>query len=372
MSRSKRSRSGPSQPVEDYTIYLKDPTLLDAFKEMQSYDILPGRFIKYEDFALHNLKGYFANVGLDKLYSSENQKPYYPLLIKLFYTNLSHKKLDTDNRVITSLVKGKEISFSPKLLGKMLNIPYRGISLEDVSMDDEHILQNLIFLPGQGGIINHSQKLRPFPRFIARILAYNLYPKSGSFHFISLELAKALYAIMANIQVNWAEVYFENFLQIPYRGFLPFGALLTTIFEAFRVPLDSETSILRSVEFFDSNALTRMKIPNFELPDQQQAEDEPEHPQTQHIPQSSHQAEPSSSYIPEPSCFSDAQYNTLSARILTLETSQNLIFDQNISIMNNQREMMDNQQLMMRMFEDFNKKLDTFHGYQPPSGPTDP
>lgn len=370
----KRPRTGPSNTVEDYSIYLKDPNTLEQFKEFQTFEILPGRFVKFDDFLPHNFSSYFENNGLLELFSSDNRRPCYPLLVQLFYTNITLVKTLRGTEKLHTLVKGIEIELTVKQLGRLLNIPYTGISLDDVRIEDQNVLSNKIFLPGLGLPLNHSNKLRPIPRFIARILAYNLFPKTGSFHFISLDLAKALYAIMANIKVNWAEVYYHTLSVLP-RGFLPFGAFLTHIFEKFNVDVESENSVVRSVEFFDTNALTRMKLTNFVLPENQPNEPQiptQEPPPTKDIPQSSTQAGPSSSYIPEPSCFTDAQYNTLSARILNVETSQNLLFDQNIAIMNNQREFLENQQVMMRMFEDLTTKFDSyFHGYQPPHGPSE-
>lgn len=375
MSRSgKRSRTSLSQSVEDYSIYLKDPNNLQQFKEFQTFEILPGRFVKFDDFISHNLGSYFENVGLLELFSSENRRPCYPLLVQLFYVNITRTKPIKGPEKINTLVKGIEIDLNINTIGRILNIPYKGISLEKVRMNDQNILTNHIFLPGQGPPLNQSNKLRPIPRFIARILAYNLFPKTGSFNFISLDLAKALYAIMANIQVNWAEVYYQNLLVLP-RGFLPYGAFLTYIFEKFNVDVESETSIVRSVEFFDSNALTRMKLTNFELPEQQphepqspqQEQYQPQPSHTQDIPQSSYHAGPSSSHIPPPmqpesSYFSDAQYNTLSARILALETQQTF--------------MLHNQEELTRKLDNLDMKFDTFsmnlnryfQGNQPPPG----
>ena len=369
MSRSKKAKQTHSSVNDEIIVYLRSPELLEEFNRLSSLEILTGRFVKFDDFILWNFSSYFENVGLLELFSAENKKPSYPFLVQLFYTNIERVGTIGGSEKIKTLVKGMEIELTTKTIGKIFNIPYQGVSLSSVRMNDSDLLSNHIFLPGHGKPLNNSNKLRPFPRFIARILAYNLFPKTGSFHFISLELAKAIYAIMGNIQVNWAEVYFDNFLTIP-RGFLPYGAFLTKIFDKFHVDLKSEKSVVRSIEFFDSNALTRMKLTNFEIqdhnPQNEPVQNEPEL-QQEDIPQTSTQAGASSSQPPpfptEPSCFSDVQYNTLSARILELETGQRAIYAQNRYIISNQED-------LIKKFEDLDSKLNSyFQGQQPPPAP---
>ena len=71
-------------------------------------------------------------------------------------------------------------------------------------MDDGHVLSE-IFLPGKGLPMTNN-KLKPIPRLIGRILAYNLIPKTGSFDYFSQDLTVCVYALMVGLQVNWAEV----------------------------------------------------------------------------------------------------------------------------------------------------------------------
>ena len=67
-------------------------------------------------------------------------------------------------------------------------------------MDDAEVLSN-IFLPGQGLPMSNN-KLKPIPRLIGRILAYNMCPKIGSYNYYSRDLATCVYAIMAGLEVN--------------------------------------------------------------------------------------------------------------------------------------------------------------------------
>jgi len=52
MSRSKKSKFTPSSSSSqtDFRIFLKNPTLEDDYLRISQLEILPGRFVKYEDF----------------------------------------------------------------------------------------------------------------------------------------------------------------------------------------------------------------------------------------------------------------------------------------------------------------------------------
>jgi len=92
------------------------------------------------------------------MFSTDSRQGYYPLLIHLFYTNLTYEDND-DNVHIYSLVKGVHIKLSPKSLGRILLISYHGLSLNDIDMDDAEVLSNM-FLPDQGlPMINNKLKL---------------------------------------------------------------------------------------------------------------------------------------------------------------------------------------------------------------------
>ena len=92
------------------------------------------------------------------------------------------------------------IKLSPKSLGRIFSIPYHGLSINDITMDDAEVLSNM-FLPGQGLPMTNN-KLKPISRLIGRIIAYNICPKIGSYNYYSRDLATCVYAIMAGLEVN--------------------------------------------------------------------------------------------------------------------------------------------------------------------------
>ena len=77
------------------------------------------------------------------------------------------------------------------------------VLLNEINTMDEKIFSK-IFLLGQGPPMINT-KLQPIPILIGRILAYNICPKMDSSLF-SRELSSFVYAIMGNLEVNWAQV----------------------------------------------------------------------------------------------------------------------------------------------------------------------
>jgi len=124
------------------------------------------------------------------------------------------------------MVKSINIKLSPKSIGGILSIPYNGLLINDIDMDNEEVLSS-IFLPGQG-LPMMNNKLKPIPRLIGRILAYNICPKTGSYNYYSRELATCVYAIMASLDVNWAKIVFDTMVK-SHTSFLRYEAFLTHV-----------------------------------------------------------------------------------------------------------------------------------------------
>jgi len=176
------------------------------------------------------------NSSLYTIFFTKSRQGYYPFFIHLFYTNLTYEDND-DNVHIYSLVKGFHIKLSLKSLGRILSIPYHGLSFNDIDMNDDEVLSN-IFLLGQGLQMTNT-KLKIVPCLIGRILSYNICPKTVSYNYYSHDLTTYVYAIMAGLEVNWAKIIFDNIIK-EHTSFLPFGAFLSHLFQKFKIDLASE------------------------------------------------------------------------------------------------------------------------------------
>ena len=188
MSKSKKTKftPGSSSSTVDFKKFLKNLSLEADYLRLSTLDITPGRFIKYDDFYQYDIMSFLRNCGLYNMFSTEFKQAYYSFLIYLFYTNLSYE--DNEDAIhLYSYVKGVHIKLSIKSIGRILQISFTGLSLDEIVMDDEDVLSQ-IFLPGQRLPMTNN-KLKPIPRLIGRILSYNICPKTGSYNYYSRELS---------------------------------------------------------------------------------------------------------------------------------------------------------------------------------------
>ena len=268
------------------------------------------------------------------MFSSEVKDEYYPFLIYLFYTHINYE--DNENATyLESFVKGVNFKLTIKQIGRILSIPYSGLTLDEIVMDDEDIL-NQIFLPGHH-LPMANNKLKPIPRLIGRILSYNICPKTGSFNYFSKELSSCVYAIMAGHDVNWAKIIFDTMVK-PHSSFLPYGAFLTPIFRKFHIDLTSETTVVKIFELFDRAAINRMKLPDFPSDEQPSSPQQPPPPSPSRGPSTSSQPDPPPT---QPNPYTDAFYNSMSAQIASIQSSQQDLLTSHSRILENQSMMMD-------------------------------
>ena len=152
----------------------------------------------------------------------------------LAFRKLAYK--DEDNsELFSTVVKETEIELFSKSLWKTLHISYHSLTLNEILLDDEEILSRF-YLPSQEPNMANN-KLKPIPRLIGCILAYNICPKMGSFNYFSHDLASCIYAIMAKIEFNWAKIFFDTLAREHIS--LLYGAYLTHIFKKFKLDLAS-------------------------------------------------------------------------------------------------------------------------------------
>jgi len=102
--------------------------------------------------------------------------------------------------LLSTLFNGVDIEFTRKSLGKILNIPYQGLTLNENDLNDDEVF-SMIYMPGQGPPMANN-KLQPIPQLICRILTYNICPKTDSYNYYSRDLVTSVYVIMAKLEVN--------------------------------------------------------------------------------------------------------------------------------------------------------------------------
>ena len=118
MLRSKKTKFIPSSSSAqtDFRFFLKNPTLNDDSLRLSQLEILPGRFVNYEDFHEYDIELFLQKPRLHTMFFTESRQGYYLFLLHLVYTNFTYE--DNDDIVqLSSLVKGVHVKLTPKSLG---------------------------------------------------------------------------------------------------------------------------------------------------------------------------------------------------------------------------------------------------------------
>lgn len=340
----------PQPPLNQHLSYLNNPTLSTYFDKLNTYDIQQDRFVNFLELQNYDVDTLFQSSGLDTLLSCNNMTPCFPYLVKLFFTNMSTSE-PHQTTAITSNVLNIPIRFTIPRLGSILGIPHTGTTLKSVKMDNPDVLGRMLYpnVRPEPGL--NSNNLQPQARIISRILSWSIIPKSGSYSYVSQNLLKATYSIMAELNINWARVIFDN-IQKPTSKTLHHGSFLTSIFKYFDVNLISEgLEVLPHLPYFDRSALSRMSLP-YDPNDSDQESDQEEHGGDE----GEEEEEQPQQQPPPPQHHG---YDDLCDRVQRLSTTQDRLVASHYvmqyqlsSIRNDQASIRDNQMEMLRRFNE--------------------
>src|SRR2546430_8451557 len=226
------------------------------YKKSVKVDLCPTRFIKYEDLSDFGIEYFLVNAGeFADLLDFKNQKPYYPDLVRIFYANLGGGP-----DVQGTSVKGEYMTLTPAQISKIFHLSNQGIRLKDVEFKDEEVIKD-IFIDGilpQGKQIFFNS-LTPKGKVVSKVILHNILPKMSSMHYLTMDHVKLLYVIFDGCQFNWARFLFDQLIK-EHTSCIPYGALITRIFEFYKVVLTNELDKTYCKEYIDKATLKRMKL----------------------------------------------------------------------------------------------------------------
>src|SRR3954464_1016298 len=226
------------------------------YKKLVKVDLCPTRFIKYEDLSDFGIEYFLINAGeFADLLDFKNQKSYYPDLVRIFYANLGGGP-----DVQGTSVKGEYMTLTPAQIGKIFHLSNQRIGLKDVEFKDEEVIKD-IFIDGvlpQGKQILFNS-LTPKGKVVSKVILHNILPKMSSMHYLTMDHLKLLYVIFDGCQFNWARFLFDQLIK-EHTSCIPYGALITRIFEFYKVVLTNELDETYCKEYIDKATLKRMKL----------------------------------------------------------------------------------------------------------------
>src|SRR4051812_152349 len=146
----------------------------EKYKKLVQIDLCPTRFVKYNDLEGFGME-YFRQCELSDLFNYNNQRPYYPDMVRLFYANIGGGK-----DMVMTAVKGEFMSLTSGDIGRIFELRNQGLSLKDINLNNDGILK-LIFTDGEvpkGQIFQNS--LTQEAKVISKIIIHNILPKINS------------------------------------------------------------------------------------------------------------------------------------------------------------------------------------------------
>src|SRR3954471_20252126 len=203
----------------------------EKYKKLVLIDLCPTRFVKYNDLEGFGME-YFRQCELADLFNYNNQRPNYPDMVRLFYANIGGGK-----DMVMTAVKGEFMSLTSGDIGRIFDL--RKLSLKDINLNNGGILK-LIFTDGEvpkGQIFQNS--LTPEAKVISKIIIHNVLPKINSRHYLLIDHVKLLYVIFGGLNFNWAKFFFKQMIK-DHTSCIPYGALITRIFEEKKIVLKTE------------------------------------------------------------------------------------------------------------------------------------
>src|SRR5436189_5389323 len=229
---------------------------VQKYKKLVKIDLCPTRFIKYEDLSDFGIEYLLVNAGeFADLLDVKNQKPYYPDLVRIFYANLGGGP-----DVQGTSVKGEYMTLNPAQIGKIFHLSNQGIDLKNVELKDEEVIKEIFI---DGTLLKGKQiffnSLTPKGKVASKVILHNILLKMSSMHYLSMDHLKLLYVIFYGCQFNWARFLFDQLIK-EHTSCIPYGALITRIFEFYKVVLTNELDETYCKEYIDKATLKRMKL----------------------------------------------------------------------------------------------------------------
>ena len=177
-------------------------------------------------------------------------KHIYPSLVKQFYSNLT---FNSNSRSVRSFVNGRDIILDESTLAKILDIPYNGWGIESLTkwshsplfpMEQIKIVMLDDSIPFT--YIPSISQLPPLSRVIHQLCFYNIFPRNLQHYKITEQDMFIISMMLSQKPVNLPGMIISYMNVVVQKDLsLPYGGILTHVFEHFGVDLDCTEFILR-------------------------------------------------------------------------------------------------------------------------------
>ncbi|BAT99379.1 hypothetical protein VIGAN_10080400 [Vigna angularis var. angularis] len=227
--------------------------------------VIPPKIMNFDSFTGSELffQQQLLFQGLSQFLTLEG--PYYPDLIKVFYSNL---KISANGYLLTE-VNRRKIRFKPADWLNVANLKYDGQKLcystipDDFPYDRDMALATMVIpdLEGGQGVLTVGC-LNINDRLLHYIIVHMLTPRPGNYARLLHEDIFMIWVLKNNIPINWPHHIMQHMLKCKVSDTaLPYGVLITHIMQYCGVDVSADPSTqIGSRHHFSINSLKRMKI----------------------------------------------------------------------------------------------------------------
>ncbi|GFZ18474.1 hypothetical protein Acr_27g0002130 [Actinidia rufa] len=222
--------------------FFKNERIQDIWPDFQNRNIITGRNIedgfkpKYRQKMMEPVRalGWSALIPLPTSVYSD--------LVRYFYCNLEVGNLDKPEFSIDSYVRGKHIELNPTILSQIIGVPNEGelIFLDRPSQLKNHVnraeMNEIVSIRGTVGASHHKDLKKEY-RLFHKFIAYNVVPQHGHYNQVSTMDNFIIYRSATNDPLNLNYIILREmaYIRNHKKRSLPYGALLTKVFEHFGV-----------------------------------------------------------------------------------------------------------------------------------------
>jgi len=202
--------------------------------------------VDFEDLAKEEilLKAFTDKMGWTSFLQIREKT--YEKVVKTFYFQA---KAYSEKSLIISTIKGKQISLTPEIIAKHLNLPSDGFCVygENWDLDLKVNLADVfqyIFKANKTDFV--SANLHYIPKMLNLLSQHNLIPRKGNHGKITKNDLLLIYCMFYEIRLNLPHVILHHMISAikdenPRHG-LPYGMILTRLFRELKVDLNGEES----------------------------------------------------------------------------------------------------------------------------------
>ncbi|GAV64738.1 hypothetical protein CFOL_v3_08253 [Cephalotus follicularis] len=196
--------------------------------------------------------------------------PFYIKLVKEFYSNLRMASNQNEEFALTSSVKGERIYLDARILASILHIPHTGLYVFEhkkwPEVEGFHPNQILSILYTNDPNVHPNtalttNRLSVDHRLLHHIIVHQILPTDGGYAKLSRMQVFLMWCILSKIEFCFPLLMLMTMVRAfsQKKFVLPFGSILTKVFQHFHIRLEGEVATkLKKEDTYNKSTLNRM------------------------------------------------------------------------------------------------------------------